>query len=82
LNGSATVLSGGDLISFNCSNTNSCNQSDYGVSLNKTTNELEGYAYSEYYGWFSFNCKTGGVNGANICGTSNYKVTVDPTTGE
>jgi len=81
LNGEATILSGGDKISFNCSNTKSCNQADYKVSLNKQTNELEGYAWSDNFGWFSFNCKTGGEDGSNICGTSNYKVTIDPATG-
>ncbi len=82
LNGIATVLGGGDKISFNCNNTNSCDQSDYKVSLNKDTNELEGYAWSDNFGWFSFNCKTGGEGGSDICSTSDYQVTIDPSSGE
>jgi len=38
--------------------------------------ELLGYAWSENIGWISFNCANKGV-----CGVSDYKVTIDPTTG-
>lgn len=38
--------------------------------------ELDGYAWSSTIGWISFNCKTGGAGGADICGTSNYKVSL------
>ncbi len=82
INGQAIVLSGGDRLSFNCQDTKSCNKSNYQVSLNVSTNEVEGYAWSDTIGWTSFNCKTGGEGGTNNCGTSNYKVTINPATGE
>lgn len=82
ISGQAFVLSGGDKLSFNCQDTNSCSKSNYKVSLNTTTNELEGYAWSDTIGWTSFNCNTGGEGGTNNCGTSNYKVTVNPSTGD
>jgi len=41
--------------------------------------ELDGYAWSENIGWISLNCRTGSASGGSICGTSNYKVSVDPT---
>lgn len=82
LSGNAVVLSGKDQVSFSCSTTNSCSKSNYQVSLNKTTNELEGYAWGENIGWVSFNCNTGGSEGGNVCATSNYKVTIDSDTGE
>lgn len=82
LSGNAIILSGKDQVSFSCSTTNSCSKSNYQVTLNKNTNELEGYAWGENAGWISFNCLTGGANGDNICATSNYKVTIDPATGE
>ena len=43
---------------------------------------LSGWAWSENFGWISFNCSTGGSDGGNICASSNYKVTVNQTTGE
>ena len=43
---------------------------NYGVSLNPSTNEFEGWAWSDMViGWVSFNCKN-----QNHCGTSDYKV--------
>jgi hypothetical protein len=42
--------------------------------------ELDGYAWSSNIGWISLNCKTGGINGADICLTSSYRVTVNTTT--
>lgn len=39
--------------------------------------ELGGYAWSSNIGWISLNCKTGGVTGNDICGTANYKVTIN-----
>lgn len=41
------------------------------------TVELDGYAWSSNIGWISFNCRTGGNNQSNICGTSNYQVAVN-----
>lgn len=81
VHGNARFIEGGDLISFNCSDTNSCSTSNYQVKLNKNTNEFEGFAWSQNLGWISFNCNGGGAGGSNICGTSNYKVTLDPSTG-
>lgn len=40
------------------------------------TVELEGYAWSDGIGWISLNCKTGSPTASDICGISNYKVTV------
>ncbi len=43
---------------------------NYGVSLNPSTNEFEGWAWSDMVvGWISFNCKN-----QNSCSVSNYKV--------
>jgi hypothetical protein len=43
---------------------------NYGVSLNPSTNEFDGWAWSDMVmGWISFNCKN-----QNSCPTSNYKV--------
>lgn len=41
-------------ISFNCTNTNSCATSNYGVTVNPTTGTMSGYAWSDNVGWFSF----------------------------
>lgn len=38
--------------------------------------ELTGYAWSDNIGWISMNCRTGGVTGNDICGTSSYRVTL------
>ncbi|MBY0538506.1 hypothetical protein K2P47_03880 [Patescibacteria group bacterium] len=38
--------------------------------------DLDGYAWSSNIGWISMNCRTGGATGNNICGTSNYKVSL------
>lgn len=49
---------------------------NYGVSWNSSTKELEGWAWSDgVIGWLSFNCKN-----QNVCGTSNYKVVANLTT--
>jgi hypothetical protein len=39
---------------------------------------LSGYAWSSNIGWISLSCTTGGATGNNICGTSNYQVTINP----
>lgn len=39
--------------------------------------ELDGYAWSSNIGWISMNCKTGGPNQVDICGVSNYNVSID-----
>lgn len=58
--------------------------SPYGVLWNSSTQEMEGWAWSDMVvGWISFNCKDGGYNEAtgehySVCGTSNYKVILNP----
>lgn len=39
-----------------------------------------GYAWSANVGWISMNCQDGGASQANICGVSNYGVTLDTAT--
>jgi hypothetical protein len=46
------------------------------ASAQATTVELEGFAWSDTVGWISMNCKTGSASASDICGVSNYKVTV------
>ena len=38
--------------------------------------DLSGYAWSDNIGWISFNCQEGGPGGSDICGTSDYKVSL------
>lgn len=53
-----------------------------GAIVDEGSNWLEGYAWGgDVVGWISFNCKTGGPNGSNICVTFDYKVMIDPLTG-
>jgi len=75
--------SGTGWISLNCLNTDDCSTNSYKVSSDDSGNLL-GWASSEYDGWISFSCTTGGTSppGSNVCGTDNYGVTVDPSTGE
>mgnify|MGYP001285499920 CR=1 FL=1 len=42
-------------ISFNCANTSSCSDVDYGVYFSDTGGELSGHAWSDNIGWISFN---------------------------
>lgn len=46
-------------VSFNCTDTNSCASSNYGVNLDTVTGNLFGYAWSEHIGWIKF----GGLSG-------------------
>lgn len=39
--------------------------------------ELDGYMWSSTIGWISMNCRTGGITGGSVCGTSNYKVVIE-----
>jgi len=41
-----------------------------------STIELDGYLWSSNIGWISLNCKTGGATANDICGTSDYRVTI------
>lgn len=45
-----------------------------------TSNELHGWAWSSNVGWISFNCYEPGF--MNVCGTSNYKTTLDFNNGK
>jgi hypothetical protein len=47
------------------------------ASMPTGTIELDGYAWSSTIGWISLNCKTGSAAGGNICGTSDYQVTIN-----
>jgi hypothetical protein len=51
------------------------------TGLPGTSFDLDGYLWSNTIGWVSLNCRTGGATGNNICGTSNYRVSVDSATG-
>lgn len=42
-------------ISFNCTDTSSCNTVDYGVGINESSGNLFGYAWSPNIGWITFN---------------------------
>jgi type II secretory pathway pseudopilin PulG len=81
LKGMAYILSDSSWISLNCLSTDSCSSVNYKVSSDANGN-LSLWGWSETYGWISFSCTTGGSNGENICATSNYKVTINPSTGE
>jgi hypothetical protein len=48
-------------ISLNCSNTNSCDTSDYKVA-NDNEGNLSGYAWGENIGWVNFSPSNGGVH--------------------
>jgi len=41
-------------VSFNCTNSGSCSQSDYGVSVEPNIGLMSGYAWSPVVGWISF----------------------------
>ncbi len=83
LSGLAYVISDSHWISLNCLSTESCYDADenptgidYKVSSDANGN-LTGWAWSEYYGWISFNCLTD-----NSSSFSDYKVTIDQENGE
>ncbi len=38
---------------------------------------ITGYAWSDNIGWVSLNCATGGPNESNVCGTSNYGLSIN-----
>ena len=85
LKGLAYVLSDSHWISLNCISTDSCYDAvnnptgiDYKVSSD-ADGILSEWAWSENFGWISFNCKTGGDESEypfekDICDTSDYKV--------
>jgi hypothetical protein len=65
-------------ISLDCSTSpagNICGTSNYRVT-NDGLGNLSGWGWNDSYGWISFDCN----NNAG-CGTSNYRVLVNPTTG-
>ncbi len=44
---------------------------------------ISGYAWADVIiGWLSADCHTGGVNGSDVCATSNYGVTVNAPNGD
>jgi len=38
----------------------------------RASGNINGFGWADGVGWLSLNCATGGVNGADICGVSNY----------
>jgi len=81
LTGDASSSAG--IISLNCNGSlniptyNVCGASNYQV-LNDGAGNLSGWAWNDMYGWISFWCGNGGTG----CGTSPYRVTINPTTGD
>ena len=83
LKGLAYVLSDSHWISLNCISTDSCYDAvdnpagiDYKVSSD-ADGILSEWAWSENFGWISFNCSND-----NSCASSDYGVTVATSTGE
>jgi hypothetical protein len=84
--GWAKALAGGTTQSGGWDGWIKLNDANYGVTLNSSTGEFEGWATGwddtpeeAVVGWISFNCKDGGYNEAtgehySVCATSNYKV--------
>ncbi|MGC9046982.1 MAG: hypothetical protein ACP5IC_02620 [Minisyncoccia bacterium] len=84
-------------ISLDCStspNGNICGTSNYGICNGPgphnsdgscpnadASGNLTGYAWNDAIGWISFNCDQSSQGGSNNCVQSNYKVTVDNSTG-
>ena len=62
-------------ISFNCTNTNSCATSDYGVNIAQN-DKFSGYAWSDNIGWISFN-----ENELNGCPSSPCRAKLNRGTG-
>jgi hypothetical protein len=63
-------------ISFDCGSTRNgdiCAQSNYKVT-NDGAGNLSGWAWSDAYGWISFDC-----NNHSGCGTTNYRAYIDAT---
>jgi hypothetical protein len=68
-------------MSFNCNQTgvggsNTCATVNYKVSITTSTGDFNGYSWSDVIGWVSYNCAD-----LSICGTSNYKVKLNPGSG-
>lgn len=57
-------------ISFNCTNTSTCDTSSYAVRI--ASGEFSGWAWNDAVGWISFNCSNTGT-----CGAVDYKVRTD-----
>lgn len=64
-------------ISFNCTDTNSCGTSDYGVGVSESNGTLFGYAWSSNIGWITFNQNelSGCPSGSCIASLSNGTLT-------
>lgn len=54
-------------------------------AISSQSQNLSGYAWSSNdnggVGWISFNCTDGGLNGDSVCGSTEYGVNIDSTTG-
>lgn len=78
LKGYANALQAGP-VALDCAtspNGDICASSNFKVS-NDGAGTLSGWAWNDNIGWISFNCADQG-----ICGTADYKVTVDGSTGD
>ncbi len=74
LSGSVRVVSGLEDSGDDFDGRISLSGSNYGLSLDLNTYEIEGWAWgSEVLGWISFNCSN-----ENSCSSSNYSSTYDP----
>ncbi len=73
--GLAYILSDQSWIALNCLSTETC-AVNYKVSSD-LNGDLSGWAWSENYGWISFNCSTD-----ESCLSFTYGVTMDSNTGE
>lgn len=68
-------------ISFNCTNDNSCDTVEYGVSASSTNGAISGYAWASSIGWISFQETTGCPSGPGTCGAYVDGVTPSTMTG-
>lgn len=55
-------------ISFNCTNTDSCAASNYGININTSTGAFSGYGWSENIGWIDFSQVMFDINSFKVSG--------------
>jgi len=66
-------------VSFNCITGGNCASADYGVDIDQATGNIEGYAWSPYYGWLKF----GGLDGFPVGdGTTSANAKVNLASGQ
>lgn len=66
-------------VSFNCTTGGNCASGDYGVDIDQATGNIEGYAWSPYYGWLKF----GGLDGFPVgLGTTSANAKVNLANGQ